>query len=47
MGQTGHGQIGSKLTVESCNSKYKTSFKGSKINTDLIPYVTKTLLKNK
>ena len=36
MGLTGHGQISRKLKGAMWNSKYKTSFKGSNINTDLI-----------
>ena len=46
MGQTGHGKIGLKLKGERCNRENKTASKGSNINTDLIEYVPKTLLKN-
>ena len=45
MVQTVHGQIGRKLKEDNCNSKDKTYFKGSKINTDLIEYVPKTIVK--
>ena len=40
-----HGQIGLKLKGEECNSKDKKAHKGSKINTDLIGYVTKIFVK--
>ena len=45
MGLTGHGKIGCKLKGTCCNSKNKTASKGSKINTDLIEYVTKKMVK--
>ena len=47
MGRTGHGQIGRKLKGERYNSKYQTDYKGSNINTELIEYVPKTLVKKK
>ena len=39
--------MGRKLKRSRCNSKYKTSSKGSKKNHDLIEYVPKTLVKKK
>ena len=45
MVQTVCSNIGGKLKRERFNSKYKTASKGININTDLIGYVTKTLVK--
>ena len=45
MSRTGYGQIGHKLKGDKFNSKDKLASKGSKINTDLIEYVPKTLVK--
>ena len=45
MGQTGHGQICRNLKGDTCTSKYKADSKVSKINTDLIGYGPKTLVK--
>ena len=47
MGQTAHGQNIWKFKEASYNSEDKTSSKDIKINTDLIEYFPKTLLKNK
>ena len=45
MGQTGHVKIGHNLKGDMCTSKDKLDSIGSKINTDLIEYVPKTLVK--
>ena len=45
MGETGHDQIGRNLKGDKCTSKDKPDYKANKINTDLIEYVTKTLVK--
>ena len=45
MGRTGHVQIGRKLKGDKCNPKEKPASKVSNINTDLIEYVPKTLVK--
>ena len=45
VGRFGHGIIGSNLKEARCNSADKTAYKGSKINTDFIEYVPKTLMK--
>ena len=47
MGQTGHGQINRKLKGVKWNSKLITASKGNNINTDLIEYFSKTLVKKK
>ena len=47
MGRTGHGIIGHELKRRRQNSTGKTDYKGNNINTDLIQYVTKTLVKKK
>ena len=47
MGRTEHGQISFKLKGDKFTSKDKTAAKGSKTNTDIIEYVTKTRVKNK
>ena len=47
MGQTGHGQMFCNLKGGTCTSKNKPYSKVSNINTDLIEYVPKTLVKNK
>ena len=46
MCRTVHNQIICMLKVEMSNSPEKKSSKGGKINTDLIEYVTKKLVKN-
>ena len=45
MGITGHGQISQKFKGERCNSAEKTASRGNKINTNLIEYATKRLVK--
>ena len=45
MGQTGHVKIGHNLKGDMCTSKDKLDSIVSKINTDLIEYVPKTLVK--
>ena len=45
MRRTGYDQIGHKFMGGKCNLADKTYFKGSKINTYLIEYFTKTLVK--
>ena len=47
MGQTGHGQIGSKLKRDMCNSKDKTDYKVSNIKNDLIEYFPRKSVKKR
>ena len=47
MVQTGNGHIGLKLKEDDWTLKYKPDSKISKINTDLILYVSKTFMKQK
>ena len=45
MVKTGHDQIGRKFKGESCNTSDKIVSKGSKIYTNSIEYVLKTIVK--
>ena len=45
MGQNCHGQIGCKHNVVRCNFVDKTAFKIINMNTDLIEYVPKIIVK--